>query len=67
MLMSRTSPTHGRYFVSDKSRPEVITLGLNTVREICFRVPLAMEATLLADLIEYRNEKVTRMDLTRLN
>ena len=45
------------HFVSDKSRPEVITLGLNTVRELCVRVPLCMDAALLADLIEYRKEK----------
>ena len=45
------------HFVSDRSRPEVITLGLNTVRELCLRVPLAMDATLLADLIEYRKDK----------
>ena len=51
----KTLVTH---FISDKSRPEVITLGLNTVRELCVRVPLAMDATLLADLIEYRKEKV---------
>lgn len=41
-----------QHFVSDRSRPEVITIGLNTVRELCVRVPLAMDATLLADLVE---------------
>ena len=46
------------HFVSDKSRPEVVTLGINTVRELCVRVPLAMDAALLADLIEYRKDKV---------
>ena len=46
-----------QHFVSDRSRPEVITLGLNTVRELCLRVPLAMDETLLADLIEYRKDK----------
>ena len=45
------------HFVSDRSRPEVITLGLNTVRELCARVPLAMEGSLLSDLIEYRKDK----------
>ena len=46
------------HFVSDKSRPEVITLGLNTIRELCMRVPLAMDSTLLTDLVDYRREKV---------
>jgi protein SDA1 len=40
-------------FVSDRSRPEVMAVGLNAVREICARTPLVMDATLLSDLIMY--------------
>ena len=36
---------------------QVITVGINTVRELCMRVPLAMDSTLLADLIEYRKDR----------
>ena len=56
-LLEPVVKTLVNHFVSDKSRPEVITLGLNTVRELCVRVPLCMDAALLADLIEYRKEK----------
>ena len=45
------------HFVSDKSRPEMVAIGLNTCREVCARVPLAMDATLLSDLLEYRKDK----------
>jgi protein SDA1 len=45
------------YFVTDKSRPEVISIGINTVRELCVRVPLVMDETLLGDLVEYRKER----------
>ena len=29
------------HFVSDKSRPEMVAIGINTTREVCVRVPLA--------------------------
>jgi protein SDA1 len=44
-------------FISDRSSPEVMTVGINTVREICSRVPLAMDAALLQDLVLYKNSK----------
>ena len=40
-------------FVSDRARPEVMAVGINTVREICARTPLVMDATLLTDLLGY--------------
>ena len=46
-----------QHFVSDKSRPEMVAIGLNTTREVCARVPLAMDATLLSDLLEYRKDR----------
>lgn len=41
-------------FVDDKARPEVITIGLKTVREICVRIPMVMSEDLLSDLVMYR-------------
>lgn len=41
-------------FIHDRARPEVMTVGLKTVREICIRSPLVMTPELLQDLIEYR-------------
>jgi len=41
-------------FVSDGVASEVATAGLNAVREICARAPLAMTTTLLQDLTEYK-------------
>ena len=41
-------------FVSDGVASEVATAGLNAIREICARAPLAMNTTLLQDLTEYK-------------
>ena len=49
-------------FVHDRARPEVMTIGLKTVREICTRTPLVMNPELLQDLTEYkkfRNKEVS--------
>lgn len=34
-------------FVHDRAQPEVMTLGLRTVRELCLRLPLVMTQELL--------------------
>ncbi|CCD15981.1 unnamed protein product [Trypanosoma congolense IL3000] len=48
------------HFVSDRSSPDAITVGLNTIREICKRQPLAMEEDLLKDLVEYKSQRGDR-------
>ncbi|KAH3674207.1 hypothetical protein WICMUC_003449 [Wickerhamomyces mucosus] len=44
-------------FVSDGVAPEVAAAGINTVREILSRSPLAIDQTLLHDLTEYKGSK----------
>ncbi|TDZ35074.1 Protein SDA1 [Colletotrichum spinosum] len=44
-------------FVSEASASEVAAAGLNAIREICVRQPLAMSDTLLQDLVQYRKSK----------
>jgi protein SDA1 len=44
-------------FVSEASASEVASAGLNGIREICVRQPLAMDETLLQDLVQYRKSK----------
>ena len=44
-------------FVSEGVASEVATAGLNSIREICSRAPLAMNETLLQDLTEYKGSK----------
>lgn len=44
-------------FVSEASASEVATAGLNAIREVCARQPLAMNDTLLQDLVMYRKSK----------
>ncbi|MBE3044022.1 hypothetical protein IMZ48_15920, partial [Candidatus Bathyarchaeota archaeon] len=44
-------------FVSEASAGEVAAAGLNAIREICFRQPLAMSDTLLQDLVQYKKSK----------
>lgn len=44
-------------FVSEAAAAEVAAAGLNSIREICARQPLAMTETLLQDLVQYRRSK----------
>lgn len=44
-------------FVSDGVAAEVASAGINTIREICSRAPLAIEALLLHDLTTYKGSK----------
>jgi protein SDA1 len=44
-------------FVSEAAAGEVAAAGLNAIREICARQPLAMNETLLQDLVQYRKSK----------
>ncbi|KAK7753818.1 Severe Depolymerization of Actin [Diatrype stigma] len=44
-------------FVSEASASEVASAGLNAIREIAARQPLAMNETLLQDLVQYRKSK----------
>ncbi|AOA61581.1 Actin cytoskeleton organization [Komagataella phaffii CBS 7435] len=44
-------------FISDGVATEVAAAGLNTVREILARAPLAIDADLLQDLTEYKGSK----------
>ncbi|KAK8177867.1 SDA1-domain-containing protein [Phyllosticta citrichinensis] len=44
-------------FVSEAAASEVAAAGLNAIREICVRQPLAMNETLLQDLVMYRKSK----------
>lgn len=44
-------------FVSEASASEVAAAGINAIREICVRQPLAMSETLLQDLVQYRKSK----------
>lgn len=44
-------------FISEAAAAEVASAGLNAVREICVRQPLAMNDTLLQDLVMYRKSK----------
>ncbi|KAL8798529.1 MAG: hypothetical protein Q9182_006585 [Xanthomendoza sp. 2 TL-2023] len=44
-------------FVSEAAAAEVASAGLNAIREICVRQPLAMNETLLQDLVMYRKSK----------
>ena len=44
-------------FVDEGAANEVAAAGLNAIREICVRQPLAMNGTLLQDLVMYRKSK----------
>ncbi|KAL8778453.1 MAG: hypothetical protein Q9213_007407 [Squamulea squamosa] len=44
-------------FVSEAVAAEVASAGLNAIREVCVRQPLAMNNTLLNDLVDFRKSK----------
>ena len=44
-------------FVSEAAASEICSAGLNAIREICVRQPLAMNETLLQDLVMYKKSK----------
>ncbi|KAK0284588.1 Severe Depolymerization of Actin [Friedmanniomyces endolithicus] len=44
-------------FVSEAAASEVASAGLNGIREVCVWQPLAMNETLLQDLVQYRKSK----------
>ncbi|XP_032080468.1 protein SDA1 homolog [Thamnophis elegans] len=44
-------------FVTDKNSGEVMTVGINAIKEISVRCPLAMTEDLLQDLVQYRSHK----------
>eukprot|EP00667_Euglena_gracilis_P002698 EG_transcript_2702 len=49
--------TMANHFINDKSEPDVITIGLNTMREMCRRQPLLMTEDFLHDISEYKGFK----------
>lgn len=44
-------------FVNEKNSTEAITVGLNSIRELCARNPLVMNEDLLQDLVQYQKYK----------
>jgi protein SDA1 len=44
-------------FVSEAAASEVACVGLNAIRELCMRQPLALEDDLLQDLVMYKKSK----------
>ncbi|TRY77875.1 hypothetical protein TCAL_12049 [Tigriopus californicus] len=44
-------------FVTERNSGEVMAIGLNSIRELCKRCPLAMDETLLRDLAAYKTYK----------
>lgn len=44
-------------FVTEKNSSDAITVGLNSIRELCARNPLVMNEDLLQDLVQYQKYK----------
>lgn len=45
-------------FVTERNSSDVMAIGLNAIREVCQRCPLAMTEDLLRDLVMYKHYKV---------
>lgn len=50
-------------FVSEGVASEVAAAGLNTIKEICSRAPLAIDDVLLQDLTEYKTSKAKGVNM----
>lgn len=44
-------------FINERNSAECMCVGLNAIRELCSRCPLAIDEDLLQDLVQYRNYK----------
>lgn len=44
-------------FITERNSTDVMAVGLNAIREICARCPLAIGEDLLRDLVQYKNYK----------
>uniref|UniRef100_A0A8D2NQB7 Protein SDA1 n=1 Tax=Zosterops lateralis melanops TaxID=1220523 RepID=A0A8D2NQB7_ZOSLA len=53
----RVLMTIANNFVTDKNSGEVMTVGINAIKEITARCPLAMTEDLLRDLVQYKTHK----------
>ncbi|KAL3271953.1 hypothetical protein HHI36_022423 [Cryptolaemus montrouzieri] len=54
-VMEPLLKTMANNFITERNSSDVMAIGLNAVREICSRCPLAMNEDLLQDLAEYKN------------
>ncbi|CAL1544405.1 unnamed protein product [Lymnaea stagnalis] len=52
--MDEVLMTIANNFIAERNSSEVMAVGLNAVREICSRCPLAMSEDLLRDLVQYK-------------
>ncbi|XP_034830491.1 protein SDA1 homolog [Maniola hyperantus] len=44
-------------FITERNSTDVMAVGLNAIREICARCPLAIDEDLLRDLVQYKSYK----------
>ncbi|KAL6075166.1 hypothetical protein STEG23_029993 [Scotinomys teguina] len=56
-IMQSLLMTVANNFVTDKNSGEVMTVGINAIKEITARCPLAMTEELLQDLVQYKTHK----------
>ncbi|XP_012672364.1 protein SDA1 homolog [Clupea harengus] len=56
-VMESVVMTIANNFVTDRNSGEVMTVGINAIREVVARCPLAMNEDLLQDLTMYRSHK----------
>lgn len=55
--MEEVLMTIANNFIAERNSSEVMAVGLNAVREICTRCPLAMSDDLLQDLVQYKGHR----------
>ncbi|XP_035213126.1 protein SDA1 homolog [Stegodyphus dumicola] len=56
-VMEPVLKTIANNFITERNSAEVITVGINAIREICIRCPFAIDRDLLHDLVQYKKYK----------
>ncbi|XP_067663845.1 protein SDA1 homolog isoform X1 [Haliotis asinina] len=56
-VMEEVLVTISNNFITERNSREVMAVGLNSVREVCARCPLAIGEDLLGDLVQYKSHR----------
>lgn len=64
-IIQTLTSTIARNFVSEHCRPEVITVGLNTLREIATRLPVAIPKEVLEQILIFSTPKASSAGISK--
>ncbi|XP_041359788.1 protein SDA1 homolog [Gigantopelta aegis] len=57
-ILEEVMMTIANNFITERNSSDVMAVGLNAIREMCSRCPLAMSEDLLRDLVQYKSHRI---------